>query len=404
MNKQKKFLVSFLILASVLVLTSVVSANQIATITNLNVNSLNGVGNGQSIAVLAGNSVPVTVTFTANANESNVYLSVNVQGINGDIQSQVFVGDIETGQTYVEPLSISIPSDNGDIQSNNLPVVVTIWNGDSSVVETQQTVYFRYQRQSYNVEVMSLNTVGSVNAGGLVPVNVVLKNTGYNELNDLYVIVSIPALNVEKTAYFGDLNNVVQSNDTTSGTVYLQLPSYNVTSGSYIVQAEVRNGYVDEVQTTTLNIENSFESNIVADNPVQSSNVGQSATYNLEVVNPTTSITVYNIVPQTASGVAISTDSIITVPAGSSRTITLTATPSSAGSYNLSVSAFSNDGQLTGNVNLALNAEGNGVSNPVVILTIVLAVIFITLLAVLLVLIARKPSSNKPEEFSESYY
>ena len=83
-------------------------------------------------------------------------------------------------------------------------------------------------------------------------------------------------------------------------------------SGSYIVQAEVRNGYVDEVQTTTLNIENSFESNIVADNPVQSSNVGQSATYNLEVVNPTTSITVYNIVPQTASGVAISTDSIIT--------------------------------------------------------------------------------------------
>ena len=48
MNKQKKFLVSFLILASVLVLTSVVSANQIATITNLNVNSLNGVGNGAS--------------------------------------------------------------------------------------------------------------------------------------------------------------------------------------------------------------------------------------------------------------------------------------------------------------------------------------------------------------------
>ena len=64
MNKQKKFLVSFLILASVLVLTSVVSANQIATITNLNVNSLNGVGNGQMIAVLAGNSVPVSVTYS----------------------------------------------------------------------------------------------------------------------------------------------------------------------------------------------------------------------------------------------------------------------------------------------------------------------------------------------------
>ena len=50
----------------------------------------------------------------------------------------------------------------------------------------------------------------------------------------------------------------------------LQLPSYNVTSGSYIIQAEVRNGYVDETQTATLNIANQFESNIVADNPVQS--------------------------------------------------------------------------------------------------------------------------------------
>ena len=46
--------------------------------------------------------------------------------------------------------------------------------------------------------------------------------------------------------------------------------------------------------------------------------------------------------------------------------------------------------------------SSTGVSNPVIVLTIILAIIFIVLLIVLIVLIGKKP--EKSEEFGESYY
>jgi len=394
MNKQKTFRVSFLVVASVLVLMSFASAD--VNFSSVKVNGIETNISGINAAVLAGNSVPLTVTFTATSTQSNVRLRAEFQGPNGDVQNEIFVGDIEANQTYLESLSLNVPSNIGDIQSDNLNLVLTVWNGN---FQSQKTIVLRDQRQSYNVVIMSLNTVDSANAGSLLPVNVVLKNTGYNDLSDVYVTVSVPALGLQRTAYFGDLTNPSSNNDTTSGTVYIQLP-YNATPGTYTVQAEIRNSYLDIAAADTFNINNDFQSNVIADNSQQTSGIGQDVTYNLEIVNPTTNIKVYQIVPQTTSGVSMSTDSIVTVPAGTSRTVALVAKANSAGNYNMTVNVFSG-GQLTGNTDLTLNAQG-GVSNPVIILTIVLAIIFVVLLVVLLVLVTKKP--KKQEGFNESYY
>jgi len=394
MNKQKTFGVSFLVIASILVLMSFASAD--VNFSSVKVNGIETSVSGINAAVLAGNSVPLTVTFTATSTQSNVRLRAEFQGPNGDVQNEIFVGDIEANQTYLESLSLNVPSNIGDIQSDNLNLVLTVWNGN---FQSQKTIVLRDQRQSYNVGIMSLNTVDSANAGSLLPVNVVLKNTGYNDLSDVYVTVSVPALGLQRTAYFGDLTNPSSNNDTTSGTVYIQLP-YNATPGTYTVQAEIRNSYLDIAAADTFNINNDFQSNVIADNSQQTSGIGQDVTYNLEIVNPTTNIKVYQIVPQTTSGVSMSTDSIVTVPAGTSRTVALVAKANSAGNYNMTVNVFSG-GQLTGNTDLTLNAQG-GVSNPVIILTIVLAIIFVVLLVVLLVLVTKKP--KKQEGFNESYY
>ena len=394
MNKQKTFRVSFLVVASVLVLMSFASAD--VNFSSVKVNGIETNISGINAAVLAGNSVPLTVTFTATSTQSNVRLRAEFQGPNGDVQNEIFVGDIEANQTYLESLSLNVPSNIGDIQSDNLNLVLTVWNGN---FQSQKTIVLRDQRQSYNVGIMSLNTVDSANAGSLLPVNVVLKNTGYNDLSDVYVTVSVPALGLQRTAYFCDLTNPSSNNDTTSGTVYIQLP-YNATPGTYTVQAEIRNSYLDIAAADTFNINNDFQSNVIADNSQQTSGIGQDVTYNLEIVNPTTNIKVYQIVPQTTSGVSMSTDSIVTVPAGTSRTVALVAKANSAGNYNMTVNVFSG-GQLTGNTDLTLNAQG-GVSNPVIILTIVLAIIFVVLLVVLLVLVTKKP--KKQEGFNESYY
>jgi len=209
------------VIASVLAVMSFASAN--VTLTSVKVNTLETLSS-PSVSVLAGSSVPVTVSFTSSSDESNVRLRAEFQGPNGDVQSEVFVGNVEAGQTYIQSLNLQVPADIGSVQSTNVPLVLTVWSASGDLNQT--TITLRDQRQSYNVGVMSLNTVDNANAGALLPVDVVLKNTGYSQLNDLYVTVSIPALNVQRTVYFGDINDPTNSNDTKTGTVYLQLP-YN---------------------------------------------------------------------------------------------------------------------------------------------------------------------------------
>ena len=64
--------------------------------------------------------------------------------------------------------------------------------------------------------------------------DIVLKNTGYNYLDDLYVTARIPALGLERTSYFGDLvafecNDDDEAcdeddEDVTRGRFYFQIP------------------------------------------------------------------------------------------------------------------------------------------------------------------------------------
>lgn len=399
MNQQKKFWVSFLVIASVLVLASAASALPLPNMSGVTLKVNDIVTGTNSVSVIAGDTIPVVVTFTSNVNASDVRLSITTEGAKVDAEKEVFVGDVENGQTYTQSLTLQVPYELQDAQSGNLHLVVKMWNGQFSgnIYDTQ----LRVQRPSYNAEIMSFSTVDSATAGQLVPVDVVVKNTGYNQLNDLYVTLKVPELGLQRTAYFGDLVAIENKDnpDTASGRIFLQIPS-NAKPGTYTIEVLVENGDFSQTSTASLDITNDFESNVIASNSELTAAVGEDVTYTLEIVNPTNEIKVYTIVPQTISGVKMSTDSMVTVPAGSSRTVLLNAKATSEGNYNLSVNVFSGQ-ELTGNVNLALNAAG-GVSNPVVVLTIVLAIIFVALLVVLLVLVTKKP--KKQEEFEESYY
>ena len=195
------------------------------------------------------------------------------------------------------------------------------------------------------------------------------------------------------------MKNAIGNKDTISGTVYLQVP-YSATAGTYAVQADIKNSNFAGTATTTVLVTNQFQNNVVVSNSQITTNVGSSATYSLTIVNPTNSISLYKIVPGNISGVTVLADSMITVPAGSSRTIPLTASASYSGTHNFSVSVFSGN-KLTGQAVLTLKAT-KGISNPVAILTIILAVVFVVLLVVLIVLVTKKP--KKQEELSESYY
>ncbi|MDD5699877.1 MAG: hypothetical protein PHH00_01640 [Candidatus Nanoarchaeia archaeon] len=395
MKQQKRLLVSFLVIASILVFAGLASALPITSSVSVKVNDVDA----SSASVLAGETVSVVVQFASAVDSSDVKLSATIEGKN-DVEKEVFVGDVENGKTYTKTLTLEVPYELKDKVSDDFRLVIKIWNGEFS----GSTEYsLRVQRQSYSVKIMSLSTVGNANAGQIIPVDIVLKNTGYNQLDDLYAKLSVPALNLDRTVYFGDLVAIEgdddDDTDTVSGRVFLEIP-FNAKSGEYVLEVEIKNGDFEEKVARTIFIANSFESNLVASNLKLTARAGESVTYTLELVNPTSEIKVYSIVPETTAGVTMSADSMVTVPAGSSKTVSLNVRAESEGSYNLSVNVFSN-GQLTGQTSLVLEAVG-GASSPIVILTVVLAVIFVVLLAILLVLVTKKP--KKQEGFEESYY
>jgi hypothetical protein len=129
--------------------------------------------------------------------------------------------------------------------------------------------------------------------------------------------------------------------------------------------------------------------------------VGENAEYTLLLVNPSNDLVVYKVVADSSGEVSSSVDSaVVAVPAGSSKTVTVSAAAKLEGDYNFDVTVFTND-KVVDTVTLNLKAQGKAV-NPIVVLTVVLAIIFLVLLVVLIVLIGRKP--QKTEEFGESYY
>lgn len=410
----KRILVSFLLIASVLFLAGMVSAavnTEVAQSVTVRVNDITVVEdlatpfapNEINASVNAGDTVEVRVEFTALYNGaddnpfadkgtvgnddsiSNVKIKVTLEGEKDDVTAVTSNFDVEEGKTYVKTLTLKVPSDfQDDLLSDDLTMNVKIWNSD---YETEiNDIQLRLQRPSYDVAIKSVMTSNTVEAGQLMPVDVVLKNVGYNDLEDLYVTAKITELGVQKTAYFGNLVTVAYENsendeeNTASGRLYLEIP-YNVKSGTYTLEVTAKN---DETETTVsrdIVVTNGFP-----DLAMKSGN-------DLVLLNPTNQLKVYTVKYQDKEFSVI-------VPAASSKSVTIE-TPTS-GDYKFDVTVFSGNELLT-TVNFSGTAQATTqLTSPVMILTIILAVVFLVLLVVLVVLITKKP--QKTEEFGESYY
>ena len=131
--------------------------------------------------------------------------------------------------------------------------------------------------------------------------------------------------------------------------------------------------------------------------------VGENAEYSMLLVNPTNQLKVYKIVTDACSTCNLQTSassSLVSVPAGLTKTVTIRANAAQEGEYTFNVNVFSGE-KLEEVVTFSLSAKGKTV-NPVAVLTVILAIIFLVLLVVLIVMLGKKP--NKSEEFGESYY
>jgi hypothetical protein len=416
----KKILVSLCTIAIALFLVATVSATDVAVTpgvpstsslaslglaSSLTVIEVNGINVVNAPSIIAGETMTVKVQFTANVSATNVRVKATVDGdkVSFDAMSAPF--DVEAGHTYKQTLSLEVPSELKDVLSDNVALSVKIWNGDYE--SEYNDLSLRVQRPSYNPVVKSITTSQTIQAGATIPVDVVLKNLGYNDLNDVYVTVGISALGVEKTSYFGDLvtikdctNDNCDEKDTVSGRIFLEVP-YTAKAGVYTLEVKVTNDDVESTFVRQVVLTNDLSKDVIVSSTSKTVAVGQDAEYSLLLLNPTNSLKVYTIVAESKPGVTLSVkDTVIAVPAGSSMTATVTAQAESEGDYTFDVSVLSGE-SLVQKVTLDLTAKGKTV-NPIVVLTVILAIIFLVLLVVLIVMLGKKP--QKSEEFGESYY
>jgi hypothetical protein len=387
----KKIWVSFLAIATVLFLVATVSAGQITYSYNVKVNDENPYTN--TISVVEGEKITIQLSFTSLVSDSDVTVRAELNGEKEDTDAETAVFDIETGSRYTKNLVITVPSGLKDTVSDSLQLELQV-SGDNHETEFPD-ITLKVQRESYSLQIKSV-LIGTMKAGSVVPVDVVVKNVGYNDLDDTYVSVSVPALKLQKIAYLGDLvaledDNDDDDTDTVSGRLYLEVP-YSIKSGIYAVEVEASNGDATDNVVREVSISNEFS----AGNVVVSGD-------SLLILNPTNELVVYRLVPESTSELSVSLSSnVVAVPAGSSKTVDVTATGSSTGTYNYKVNVFSLDGELVYVANMTKNVTGGASNSPIVALTIILAVIFVVLLIVLIVLMGKKP--EKSEEFGESYY
>ena len=140
------------------------------------------------------------------------------------------------------------------------------------------------------------------------------------------------------------------------------------------------------------------DSMVISSSPEKTFSTNEDEEYTLTIVNKGSDVRVFelSIVAPTDLDLSIS-EPVVVVPAGSSRTVKLTANSKVEGKYTFTVNVNS-DKQVIDSKTFKANVKagtgtaktGTGV-NTTVLLTVILAIVFVVLLVVLILLVTRKP-------------
>lgn len=408
--KSNTILVSLIAILAVITLTAFVSATAPTIGGSLDVtilttvNGVNAADATLNIADSTGDTIPIRVdVLSGSANVTDVTVKVEL----ADNEASTGEFDVYTGNQYTNLLAIKLPENLKDSPSKTYRLLVTVKAGNGAYRTYDYPIVV--QRQSYNLEILSVDVAKSATAGSTINVDVVVKNRGSHSLDDTFVVVRIPSLDIEKKSYFSDLTPVDQASpdkqDAAEGIISLKIPS-DAKAGIYDLEVEAFNSDSDVKTVKRITVSGMEQgSDVLVSATSQDIAAGSTATYDLILVNSGNRIAVYNIVPESAQNLIVSVDEpIVTIPADSSKVVKVNVKAGNVmGTFNFAVNVNS-QGQLVKKVNLAANVVKSGITgnSNVIVLTVVLAIVFIVLLVVLIVLLTRKPA--KSEEFEESYY
>tara|TARA_Y100000310_G_scaffold171786_2_gene171959 strand:- start:4617 stop:5813 length:1197 start_codon:yes stop_codon:yes gene_type:complete len=397
--KKSVLLIPFFVVLISLTL-GLVSAGEIISSNSLEV-EFNGVDLSSSvnIAGVVGEVVPVRVSFESNMNTTDVRVKISMEGHRNDVSDSSKRFDVVDGSVYTKLLSLRLPSDIKDLTKEFTLFVEIVSSNDKSEGE----YIVKMQRESYTLEILSVDYSSKVSAGNIFPVSVVAKNSGYNRADDNYVVVSIPELSISTRGYAGDLIPVEtldydHEEDSFEEVVYLKIPE-DANSGVYEMEIKVYNRDSSVSTRKLISVDDSGSLNVLAAVKNKDLNAGDTITYDLIIVNSADDVKVFNLDSVSGDDLIVSVPSVVTVGSDSSETVSISVKASKdadVGTYTFSVDI--NGKQVV----FAANVVGSSTSSSTVVLTIVLVIIFIALLALLVFLLTKREATA--EEVETSYY
>ncbi|MEM3405884.1 MAG: hypothetical protein QW117_02860 [Candidatus Pacearchaeota archaeon] len=385
-------------------LTTFVKADNLdVTINDIVINGLTIQPNDNVVyAGFAGSTLPVTVHFTSNVDVSDARIKVWIGG-EDEIKSRKI--RIVNGSTYSETLYIKIPSDIEPEEEYKLYVSIETQSG---YVEEQFNL--KLQRESYDIKILDVDIEKTVEAGSLLPINIVIKNTGYEELEDLFVIVTSEELGIEKKVYLYDLQSTDcledcedYEQDSIQKTINIKIPD-KAKQGIYKITIEVKNKEVTKKITKEIFVYGGRET-LSFFVPIKSKEItiNEIANYDLIIVNAAKKIAILQLETKKDENLEVdSEESVIVIPPETSKTIKFNVKAKEEGKYSFVVNIKENENVIK-SVEFNANAiKGKRSIDNITMLTIILAIIFVILLIVLIVLLTKKPLIK--ENLEESYY
>ncbi|MEK6914627.1 MAG: hypothetical protein AABW83_03165 [Nanoarchaeota archaeon] len=420
--KSKTILVSFVALFAMIFALSTVAATSFVDIKDVEFNgvSMNLDNVANAIAVDASESVPVEVRFNSLADAEDVKVKVYVEGFKNNIEDETSRFVILNGNTYVKRFTLKMPStEDFDELSNDLTLLVRV---SAKGMDSQEfSIPLKVQRELHSLNLLSIDIADAVVVGNNVAVDVVVENNGYDRLDNVYVKASIPGLGVSRKVYAGDLAPTVDQfdddiNDAVVKRVYLTIPN-NVAPGNYEIEVEAYN-YDTSVTAVGRVVIEDVKTGVLSSVTSKTVSPGQETTFDLVLVNPSSKMVVYNIMPEQTKGLIVEvSDPVVAVGADSSRTVTVKvkATDSTEeGTYTANINTNTDTG-VSKKVSFSVNIEkpskiGSTTStgktfdtaNTTVVLTVVLVIVFVVLLVILIVLLSKRPAET--EEIGETNY
>jgi len=240
-NMTSKNLLVFLVSAFVLAALSASNVSAFGSISSIEIDDLEVLGSSIDLANFAGQTVPIRVVFKATADAEDVRVKAWISGESDNIYTSRRI-DVLSGRTYTETVLLDMPSSLDELDENRkLNVMVESKQDGTADLEA---IEFTVQRESYTMEILSVDMDAEVKAGEALTIDVVLKNRGRQLAEDTFVTVSVPELGLESRAYYGDLSAQDESNpdrdDAVEKRAYLKVPS-DTTAGLYTVLIEAFN-------------------------------------------------------------------------------------------------------------------------------------------------------------------